>query len=57
LRKLAPSGGLVVEQSSTGQFSRLLRERAGIDVKATIAQYDGRPFEPRELAVKLKGAL
>ena len=57
LRKLAPAGGPVVEQSSTGQFSRLLRERAGIEVKATIAQYDGRPFEPRELAAKLKGAL
>ncbi|MFH0816667.1 MAG: 2-oxoacid:acceptor oxidoreductase family protein [Methanobacteriota archaeon] len=57
LAKHAGVGAIVVEQSSTGQFARLLCERARIDVKHAIAKYDGRPFEPTELAAKLKEAL
>jgi 2-oxoglutarate ferredoxin oxidoreductase subunit alpha len=56
LARHASGGAIVVEQSSTGQFARLLRERAGIGVRQVIAKYDGRPFEPSELAAKLKGA-
>jgi len=57
LSKHAADAAIVVEQSSTGQFARLLRERAGIKVSKVIAKYDGRPFEPAELAAQLKGAL
>lgn len=47
-------GGLVVEQSSTGLFAGLLREKAGIKPDAIIMRYDGRPFEPTELAHQIK---
>jgi 2-oxoglutarate ferredoxin oxidoreductase subunit alpha len=48
---------IVVEQSSTGQFAALLKEKAGIDSQAVIKRYDGRPFDPIELADKLKEVL
>jgi 2-oxoglutarate ferredoxin oxidoreductase subunit alpha len=48
---------IVVEQSSTGQFADLLREKARINVKDVIKRYDGRPFDPIELSKKLKEVL
>jgi 2-oxoglutarate ferredoxin oxidoreductase subunit alpha len=48
---------LVVEQSSTGQFAGLLKEKAGIESAGTIMKYDGRPFTPDELASEIKGLL
>ena len=45
---------IVVEQSSTGQFATLLKEKAGISIKAEIRQYNGRSFDPIELYNKLK---
>ncbi|MBN2537507.1 2-oxoacid:acceptor oxidoreductase subunit alpha [candidate division WOR-3 bacterium] len=60
VRRLAELRGrkpVVVEQSATGSFARLLRERAGVEPGAEIRQYDGRPFDPEELAARLKEAL
>ncbi len=48
---------IVVEQSSTGQFASLLREKSGVMPKTVIRKYDGRPFEPKELAQKIKEAI
>jgi 2-oxoglutarate ferredoxin oxidoreductase subunit alpha len=45
---------IVVEQSCSGQFASLLREKARIKAKTVIKKYDGRPFDPVELAEKLK---
>jgi len=45
---------IVVEMSSTGQFASLLKEKAGIEAKKVIKKYDGRPFDPNELAEKIK---
>jgi len=45
---------IVVEQSSTGQFASLLREKCNIVPKTVIRKYDGRPFEPIKLAEKIK---
>lgn len=45
---------IVVEQSCTGQFATLLKEKIGIESKAVIKKYDGRPFDPQELALKIK---
>jgi 2-oxoglutarate ferredoxin oxidoreductase subunit alpha len=45
---------IVVEQSSTAQFATFLREKAGIDPRAVIKKYDGRPFEPVKLAGMIK---
>lgn len=45
---------IVVELSCIGQFATLLKEKVGIEPKAVIRKYDGRPFDPLELASKLK---
>ncbi|MCJ7508292.1 MAG: 2-oxoacid:acceptor oxidoreductase subunit alpha [candidate division Zixibacteria bacterium] len=45
---------VVVEQSCIGQFASLLQEKAGIKPKTVIKRYDGRPFDPVELASKIK---
>ncbi len=45
---------LVVEESSSGQFATLLEERAGIVPQAVIKRYDGRPFDPIELANEIR---
>lgn len=45
---------IVVEQSCGGTFARLLEEKAGIEASATIRRYDGRPFEPVELAHEIE---
>jgi 2-oxoglutarate ferredoxin oxidoreductase subunit alpha len=47
----------VVEQSGDGQFATLLEEKAGIKPGAVIRRYDGRPFEPTELAREIKGVI
>ena len=54
LDKYAGTGVIVVEQSCAGQFAALLEERVGIRPRASIRRYDGRPFEPSELAAKIK---
>ncbi|MFX0027399.1 MAG: 2-oxoacid:acceptor oxidoreductase subunit alpha, partial [Candidatus Hermodarchaeota archaeon] len=48
---------IVVEQSSTGQFTKLLKEKAGLEIRTTIKQYNGRPFDPIDLANKIKEVL
>jgi len=45
---------IVVEQSISGQFSSLLKEKAGLQIKHVIKQYDGRPFDPILLSNQLK---
>jgi 2-oxoglutarate ferredoxin oxidoreductase subunit alpha len=45
---------IVVENSIIGQFSNLLREKGGLNIKTVIKQYDGRPFDPIELSKKIK---
>jgi 2-oxoglutarate ferredoxin oxidoreductase subunit alpha len=47
---------IVVEQSCEGQFAMLLKEKAGIESNAVIKRYDGRPFDPVELAAQIKEA-
>ena len=48
---------IVIEQSSTGQFTNLLKEKAGLKIRNTIKQYNGRPFDPIELSNKIKEVL
>lgn len=57
LEEFKNQDNLVVEQSISGQFSALLKEKAGLKIRTTIKQYDGRPFDPIELASKLKEVL
>lgn len=54
LEKYKGNTVIVVEQSCTGQFAALLKEKMGIESKAVIKKYDGRPFDPQELALRIK---
>jgi 2-oxoglutarate ferredoxin oxidoreductase subunit alpha len=47
------SSPVVVEQSAGGQFAALLEEKAGIRARAVVRRYDGRPFDPEELAADI----
>ncbi len=48
---------MVIEQSSTGQFASLLREKLNVTLKDVIRRYDGRAFEPLKLAEKIEEAI
>ena len=48
---------IVIEHNKTSQLSSLIRERLLRDVDHTILKYDGRPFSPGYLAVKIGGVL
>ncbi len=45
---------ITVEMSKKGQFSSLLKEKVNIKSNYLINKYDGRPFDPIELAKKIK---
>ncbi len=55
--QLSGSGVIVVEQSCEAQLAALLKHRTGVSVRNSITQYDGRPFDPEELAARLKEVL
>ena len=57
LEEFKNQDNIVIEQSVTGQFTKLLKDKAGIKVRNTIKQYNGRPFDPIELSEKIKEAL
>ena len=57
LEEFKGQDNIVVEQSISGQFSALLAEKAGINVRKTIKKYDGRPFDPIELSKEIKEVL
>lgn len=57
LEKYKDRDVIVVEQSSTGLFASLLKEKAGINPRAVMKRYDGRPFEPVELADRIREAI
>ncbi len=48
---------IVIEQCCTGQFSKLLSEKAGLNIRTSIRQFNGRPFDPIELSNKIKEVL
>ncbi|MCJ2562864.1 MAG: 2-oxoacid:acceptor oxidoreductase subunit alpha, partial [Candidatus Thermoplasmatota archaeon] len=50
---LSDSKVIVAELSVSGQFENLLRSE-GFDVSAHIRQYDGRAFDPPELAARIR---
>jgi 2-oxoglutarate ferredoxin oxidoreductase subunit alpha len=57
LEEFKNQDNIVVEQSSTGQFSKLLSEKVGLKIRTTIKQYNGRPFDPMDLSQKIKGVI
>ncbi len=50
-------GVIVVEQSCAGQLAMLLRRTCGLEVTGSVTQCDGRPFDPEDLATRLKEVL
>lgn len=48
---------IVVEQSVMGTFETLIKDKTNIKAKASIRKYDGRPFDPEELAQSIKEVL
>jgi 2-oxoglutarate ferredoxin oxidoreductase subunit alpha len=54
LRKYVGRKVVVVEQNSTGQLEQLLREKIGITPVSSIRQFDGRSFNPVDLAEQLR---
>jgi 2-oxoglutarate ferredoxin oxidoreductase subunit alpha len=48
---------IVVEHSSTGFLCTYLQQNLQLQVKENILRYDGRPYDPIELAGILEGAL
>ena len=54
LEEFKNQDNIVIEQSISGQFTSLLKEKAGIRIKDTIKQYNGRPFDPDDLSNKIK---
>jgi 2-oxoglutarate ferredoxin oxidoreductase subunit alpha len=53
LNKYVTKKCLVVEQSASGQFANVLWDKVRIEPQQIINQYDGRPFDPNDLASKL----
>jgi 2-oxoglutarate ferredoxin oxidoreductase subunit alpha len=53
LEKFVGNKSMVVEQSVSGQFATLLYDKLRIKPLTKITRYDGRPFEPTELAAKI----
>jgi 2-oxoglutarate ferredoxin oxidoreductase subunit alpha len=54
LMKYVGRKAIVIEQNSTGQLEQLLREKIGITPISSIRQFDGRPFDPIDLADKIR---
>jgi 2-oxoglutarate ferredoxin oxidoreductase subunit alpha len=54
LEKFRGDNVIVLELSCAGQFASLLAEKVGIKPKAVVKKYDGRAFDPVELASRIK---
>jgi 2-oxoglutarate ferredoxin oxidoreductase subunit alpha len=57
LEEFKGQDNIVIEQSISGQFTSLLEGKAGLKIKRTITQYDGRSFDPIELSTILTEVL
>jgi 2-oxoglutarate ferredoxin oxidoreductase subunit alpha len=47
---------IAVEENATAQLAGLAHEN-GIRVHDTVLRYDGRPFTPEDLALRLRGVI
>ncbi|MFW6056273.1 MAG: 2-oxoacid:acceptor oxidoreductase subunit alpha [Chloroflexota bacterium] len=57
LESLRDRNVIVVEQSCAAQLATLLEMKTGIKATHSITQYDGRPFDPDDLADRLREVL
>jgi 2-oxoglutarate ferredoxin oxidoreductase subunit alpha len=47
----------VVEQNSSSQLGRLIREQTGLEKEGSVLKYDGRPFFPEEIVNGIRSHL
>ena len=47
----------VIENNKTGQLEGLIREWTGLSIDYHLRKYDGRPFYPEEIVVKVREIL
>jgi hypothetical protein len=50
------SPALVIEHNSQPRFATFLKEKLGLEVQQNILRYDGRSWDPLELANMIKEA-
>lgn len=48
---------LIIENNKTGQFLSLIKEHTAKETDYKLLKYDGRPFYPEEIAVKIREVL
>ena len=48
---------ILVENNSTGQLGRLIREKTGIKIEERILKYDGKPFNGDKLRQEIEKRL
>lgn len=48
---------ITVETNSTGQFTALLKAKTGMSAREAVLKYDGRPFDPQELAEQINSLI
>ncbi|MFX1563299.1 MAG: 2-oxoacid:acceptor oxidoreductase subunit alpha [Promethearchaeota archaeon] len=48
---------IIIEENQTAQLASLIHEHTNITITHKILQYDGRPFNPLQLAAKIKEVL
>ena len=54
LEKFKDKNYIIIEQNASCQLANLLWDKVRIKPETMINQYDGRPFDPLDLAAKLK---
>lgn len=54
LNSFASNKALVLEHNSTGSFATYLQQHLSLEIVNRILRYDGRPFDPKELAALLE---
>lgn len=54
LNSFASNKALVLEHNSTGSFATYLQQHLSLEIVKRILRYDGRPFDPKELAALLE---
>jgi len=45
---------VIVENNKTAQMAGIIKENTGLDVDHKVLKYDGRPFSPEEICVRIK---
>lgn len=56
LKAYESSTAVVIEHNSSGSFAQFLQNKLKLKIKANILKYDGRAFDPKDLAKRIEEA-